>query len=496
MNLMPAPELPAGIEWFNTDHPLSIQELAGRIVLLYFGTFACSNCMRLMPDLRRLMEEHPEVVVIGVHAPGFESAPAAGNLREAISRAGIRYPVAIDHDRLLWQAFGVRSWPTFALIDPGGNILGKMAGEGFYSRLSPKIDRVRDDFEARGTLTRERFQPVADPSPALYFPGKIAADHAGMRLFISDTGHNRIIVTGRDGEIQQVIGTGAPGSADGPSREATFYLPEGLTFDESAGILYVADTGNHTIRRISWPDLVVETVAGTGLEAASPGGGGPGKSVALSKPRDLALMGDHLYIAMAGANQIWRMDLFTHTLEPYAGSGLEGLVDGPLRKAAFARPSGIVTDGEALYVADSGASAIRRIKRGMVETRIGHSPEDLGDLDTIARMARINHPAGIAIHQGLIYIADTGNHKVKEFDPDTGWVLTRIGSGERGYRNGVSGDARLNGPGGLVNLGGYWYIADTGNHAIRVYDPIEHVVLDLVLQQHAAIRHPLPEIPQ
>ena len=70
MNLMPAPDLPAGIEWFNTDHPLSIRELAGRIVLLYFGTFACSNCMRLMPDLRRLMEEHPEMVVIGVHAPG------------------------------------------------------------------------------------------------------------------------------------------------------------------------------------------------------------------------------------------------------------------------------------------------------------------------------------------------------------------------------------------------------------------------------------------
>ena len=199
-------------------------------------------------------------------------------------------------------------------------------------------------------------------------------------------------------------------------------------------------------------------------------------------------MGGHLYIAMAGANQVWRMDLSTHTLEPYAGSGLEGLVDGPLRKAAFADPSGIVTDGEALYIADSGASAIRRIKRGMVETRIGHSLEDFGDLDTIARMARINHPTGITIHQGLIYIADTGNHKVKEFDPGTGWVLTKVGSGERGYRNGVSGDARLNEPGGLVNLGGFWYIADTGNHAIRVYDPVGHVVLDLVIRQHAAIQ--------
>jgi hypothetical protein len=82
----------------------------------------------------------------------------------------------------------------------------------------------------------------------------------------------------------------------------------------------------------------------------------------------------------------------------------------------------------------------------------------------------------------LLYIADTYNHKIKELDPDTGWVLTRVGSGDRGYQNGVSGDARLSEPGGLVNLGGLWYIADTGNHAVRVYDPVSHVVSTLTLR--------------
>ncbi len=138
------------------------------------------------------------------------------------------------------------------------------------------------------------------------------------------------------------------------------------------------------------------------------------------------------------------------------GRAGRGLADGPLGKAAFTGPASIVTDGEALYIADSGASAIRRIKRGMVETRIGHAPpDDFGDLDTIARMARIHHPTGIAYRDGSLYIADTGNNKIKQFDLETGWVLTRAGGdGDRGDRDGLSGDARLNEPGGLADLGG------------------------------------------
>ncbi|WP_292395875.1 redoxin domain-containing protein [Methanoculleus sp. UBA303] len=485
MKPMVAPDLPSGLEWLNIDRPLSIRDLSGRIVLLSFVTFACSNCMRLVPEIRQLVGEHPDLVVIEVHSPRLESSAVAGDVREAVHRAGAGYPVAIDHDHLLWQAFGVRDWPTFVLIDPEGNILGKTTGEGLYRRLNLNIGRIAREFEQRGLLEKEPLQSGAAQETAregaLYQPGKIAADNVGMRLFISDSGHHRIIVAGGDGKILETIGSGAAGNTDGSFSEAAFYLPEGLAFDEEAGILYVADTGNHMIRQVSWPDRRVTTIAGTGLSAPSPGEGGPGTGVALNAPWDLALLGGYLYVVMAGANQVWRLDLATHEVEPYAGSGREALVDGPLREAAFAGPSGIATDGEVLYVADSGASAIRRIKRGMVETFIGHSLEDFGDLDTIAGMARIHHPMGVAFRQGSLYIADTYNQKIKEFDPGTGWVLTRVGSGGRGYRDGLSGDAKLNMPDGLVHFGGLWYIADAGNHAIRVYDPVRHMVSTLTL---------------
>lgn len=483
MRPMAAPDLTPGIEWHNVDRPLSLRDLAGRVVLLSFMTFTCSNCMRLTPDLRRLEERHPGLVIVEVHYPGFESAAVGGNFREAVHRAGLEHPVAIDRDRRLWEAFGIRDWPTFVLIDPVGNVVGKTAAEGLYGRLSPMIEQITAEFGEQGLLERERLPsgtaPETTRETSLYRPVKVAADNPGMRLFISDTGHNRIVVADPKGKILETIGTGAAGNADGSFNEAAFYLPEGLAFDEEAGILYVADTGNHTIRRVSWTEREVATIAGTGLAALS--SGGPGTGTALNAPRDLALLGGHLYIAMAGADQIWRMDLATHEVEPYAGSGRKGLVDGPTGEAAFIGPAGIATDGEALYIADSGASAIRRIKRGMVETRIGHSPDDFGDLDTIARMARIDHPTGIAYSDGSLYIADAGNNKIKQFDLATGWVLTQAGEGDRGFRDGLSGDARLNEPGGLADLGGLWYIADTGNDTIRVYDPVRHVVSTLTL---------------
>ena len=86
-----------------------------------------------------------------------------------------------------------------------------------------------------------------------------------------------------------------------------------------------------------------------------------------------------------------------------------------------------------------------------------------------------------SFEQGKLYIADTYNHKIKWLDLRTGWVLSEVGNGDRGYRDGLSGDAKMNEPNGLVFFGGLWYITDTGNHTVRVYDPPQHVISTLAL---------------
>ncbi|RXE55481.1 hypothetical protein ABH15_12195 [Methanoculleus taiwanensis] len=478
-------EFPADLEWFNTDRPLSMQDLAGKIVLLDFWTFCCVSCMQVMPDITRLVEKYPELVVIGVHSPRYELERVTGNIREAILHTGFEHPVIVDRDLTFWRRFGIRSWPSFVLIDPEGAVVGKIEGEGIYERLDPMIAKISRTYEGRGTLKKERmaFGFIRDTARGgmLYYPGKIEADYGGERLFISDSNHHRILLVRPDGKILEAIGSGKPGRRDGSFEEAAFYMPQGLAYDGRESVLYVADTGNHLIRRVSLRERTVETIAGTGLEAMPGRDIGGDTDVALSSPRDLVLLGEDLWIAMAGTRQIWRMDLATHEVRPYAGTGAAALIDGPLEEAAFAEPTGITTDGEVLYVADSDASAIRQICRGMVTTRIGHGLTDFGDLDTIARMARVHHPLGVTFADGRIYIADTGNHKIKWLDVATDWVISMAGNGRRGYRDGLAGDGMLSEPGGLVAFGGLFYIADTGNHAIRVYDPVRHLISTLAI---------------
>ncbi len=277
MEQIPLFEFPADLEWFNTDRPLSMQDLAGKIVLLDLWTFCCVSCMQVMPDITRLVEKYPELVVIGVHSPQYETEAVTENIREAIIHANFEYPVIVDRDLILWRRFGIRSWPSFVLINPDGAVVGKIEGEGIYERLDPMIAKMSRTYEERGTLKKERMASgfIRDTARGsmLYSPGKIEADYGGERLFISDSNHHRILLVRPDGKILEVIGSGKPGRRDGSFEEAALYMPQGLAYDGRESVLYVADTGNHLIRKVSIRERTVETIAGTGLEAM------PGRSV-------------------------------------------------------------------------------------------------------------------------------------------------------------------------------------------------------------------------
>src|SRR5690242_13678782 len=98
-----APEFPAGVQWLNTDRPLSLRELRGKFVLLDFWTYCCINCMHIIPDLKKLEAKYPnELVVIGVHSAKFVNEKQSNNIREAILRYEIAHPVVNDSDMTIW----------------------------------------------------------------------------------------------------------------------------------------------------------------------------------------------------------------------------------------------------------------------------------------------------------------------------------------------------------------------------------------------------------
>ena len=148
-----APELEGGRGWLNTDRPLRLAGLRGKVVLLDFWTYGCVNCMHVIPDLKRLEEKYPkELVVVGVHSAKFENEKETENIRRIVLRYGLEHPVVNDADFRIWQAYAVRAWPTLVLIDPAGYVVGYASGEGNYNVLDEAIGKLVEEARRGGTL--------------------------------------------------------------------------------------------------------------------------------------------------------------------------------------------------------------------------------------------------------------------------------------------------------------------------------------------------------
>jgi thiol-disulfide isomerase/thioredoxin len=143
----PAPEFPEGLDWINTDHPLQLAELRGKVVLLDFWTFGCINCIHVIPDLKRLEAEFPdELVVIGVHSAKFENEAQTDQIRQVVVRYDLEHPVVNDADFRVWRAWGARAWPTLTLIDPAGKVAHhwpRVRAAGHAAKVQQKLEELR-----------------------------------------------------------------------------------------------------------------------------------------------------------------------------------------------------------------------------------------------------------------------------------------------------------------------------------------------------------------
>lgn len=485
-----APDLVGGTAWLNTEKPITMADLKGRIVLLDFWTLCCINCIHTLPDLAQIEARYPGmVVVIGVHSPKFENEKNTESIKKAILRYEIKHPVINDADHKIWRAYGVNSWPTLCLIDPDGNFYGAASGEGNLELVEVHIKKLIKEFEDKG-LKKTPFEfklfneKVASP---LFFPGKVIADAASKRLFIADSTNHRIVITNLEGKKIAIAGTGKEGMKDGKFSEATFSDPQGLALD--GDILYVADRKNHSIRALNLKDETVKLAAGTGQQDRNGRNNkGPALTIGLNSPWDLLIHNKTMYLANAGFHQIWLMDLNKQTIENYAGSGLEDIIDGPLKgplnrvTSAFAQPSGLATDGKQLFVADSETSSIRALPlapgKGNVSTVVGEGLFEFGDKNGTGAEVRLQHALGVAYLDGKLYVADTYNSKIKLIDPAKKTCETYLGDGK---------EKLFNEPGGVSISAGKMYVADTNNHRIQVVDMKTKDVTTLKLSDVPAV---------
>jgi DNA-binding beta-propeller fold protein YncE len=468
-----APELAGARGWLNTDKPLSIAGLRGKVVLLDFWTYGCINCIHIIPDLKKLEAKYANnLVVIGVHSAKFTNEGDTENIRQIILRYGLEHPIANDADFKIWEQYAARAYPTQVVIDPAGYVIGAAEGEGYAEEIDKLIGATIEEFRKKGQLDEKPLKFALERAKTgdlpLAFPGKVLADAASKRLFISDSNHNRIVITDLNGKFIEAVGSGKAAASDGDFALAAFNRPQGLALDGTN--LYVADTENQRIRLVDLKTRRVSTVGGTGKLEDFTGEGGAALKTGLRSPWDLSLVGKSLFIAMAGSHQIWRLDLEQNLLEPYAGTRVEARIDGKRALSAFAQPSGLASDGKSLFVADSESNIIRRIdfQKDKVETLVGGDLYVFGDEDGEGDDVRLQHPLGVALYGNKVLIADTYNHKIKLLDAENRTVKTFLGTGKSGQADGKT--PSFYEPAGLSIAGGKLYVADTNNHAIRVVD--------------------------
>ncbi|WP_210462126.1 thioredoxin-like domain-containing protein [Rufibacter roseolus] len=421
-----APEINTRHGWLNTSRSYTLRDFRGKIVLLDFWTFGCINCQHILPDLKRLEKEYAnELVVIGVHSAKFDAEKRQNAIRQAILKFGIEHPVVNDADFEVWKQYAVNAWPTVALIDPDGKVVGQRSGEGIYDIIKPHLDDLIETFSDR--LNREPyvFRPETLEPSSLRFPSKLISDEEG-HLYLSDSGNNRILKLDTTGKVLEIIGSGREGFTDGSSEEAAFHEPHGLAL--LGQFLYVADTRNNAIRKVDLLHKQVKTVAGTGELSYYFFHEEMGVPVNPNSPWDLAIEGNHLYIASAGNHQILRMDLGSEQVYRFAGTGREALADGTIHEAAFNQPSGLSLQGRILYIADPEASAVRAVNldKGTVKTLIGRGLFEFGDEDGDFDEAYLQHCMGITNHNRTLYLADSYNGKVKEIDLDKERIRTIV----------------------------------------------------------------------
>ncbi len=355
-----------------------------------------------------------------------------------------------------------------------------------------------------GTLGQSGFQGegVDAKTALLSSPADVTLDAAASNIFIADTGNNRIRkVNLGSGLITTVAGSTA-GGQDGAIGSATFTQPQGVAAD-AAGNLYVADTGNNRVRKITVSNSTVSTLAGDQFDEAGFAGDGTAASNSqLTSPRDVAVdsINSRVYIADSGNHRIRVIQGLTSgdTINTFAGTGntINNTLSGAATSIDLNNPSVVslfeFNGGSQVYISDTGKHLVRRVNSttGQLDTIAGSGTQGFdGDGTASGVGARaLNVPTGLAIPAtggAPVYLMDSGNRRLRSINIGTNQITTLVSDGSSGFAgDGASAVlARLNGPRGIaVDAQGNFYIADTNNQVIRKVTKSDGVITTIAGQ--------------
>jgi sugar lactone lactonase YvrE len=358
--------------------------------------------------------------------------------------------------------------------------------------------RFRYAAASEAGVTRGNAITITTIPATLESPAALVADPQGA-LYVADAARHAIYKIINSATVALLAGTpGVAGMANASGSNAKFDSPSGLVIDPASGLLLVADTNNNMIRTVTATGSA-GLLAGNGSAGA---GNGAGAQATFNKPAAIATdSAGNIFVADSG-NHVIRKITPAGEVDTYAGeAGVSGTENGTGTSARFNAPSGIAVDVAGyLYVADTGNHAIRLVNPDQRVSTFAGAPGVSGTADSIAEASRFNAPKGLFVDgNGVLYVADTGNSMIREIV--SGTVRTLAGSSDsalaaRGaaLQDGIGTSAWFDHPASLVmgdDDGDLMYIADSGNAAIRSINDTD-TVRTLKLVTGSAIAPPAP----
>lgn len=359
------------------------------------------------------------------------------------------------------------NFPTGVATDSSGNVFVA----DFFNNTVRKITPAGVVTTFAGSPGQAGSVDGAGAAARFYSPAGLSTDAAG-NVYVADSNNHNIRKITPSGVVTTIAGvSGTRGSADGAGSAATFNGPTSIATDAS-GNLFVTDYLNNTIRKIT-PAGVVTTIAGTAGMKGSTDGSGAGALFYLPVAIAVDASGG-LIVADAGNSTIRRID-GNAAVTTFAGlAAATGTADGVGSAAQFKAPRAATADVAGnVYVADTGNNTIRKISAGGTTTTLAGSPGAGGSTDGAGAAAKFNVPTGIAADRtGNVFVADFANNTIRQITA-AGVVTTLAGTpGARGAMNGTGPTASFNGPVGLsLDSAGNIYVADSGNQLIRKLTP-------------------------
>lgn len=355
------------------------------------------------------------------------------------------------------------------------------------SSKSPSAN-LADQYSVSTVIDLQKTPNVGKPDHILAYPAGITKYQDSL-FFTDSYNHTIDKVDLKTGQWRVVVGHyGEKGGVDGSASVARFNYPYGLVND--GHYLYVADSGNSAIRKVDLKTFHVTTLMGNLMIFGSRDG--DQKTGLLYHPYGLVLDGNYLYVADTGNATIRRIDLKSLRIKTLAGlAGVAGMQDGIGKRGRFHTPKGITSDEHYLYVADSVNGSIRKIDKKTDEvTTLAGTLYQLGSADGQGSSARFNNPSSLLLMGSSLIVADTTNNIIRRVNLKDAMVTTMIGKphypgivtffsflpcvrasmskGDPGFINGPASKAKFNGPYGLYIDGKKIYVTDSKNHAIRL----------------------------